>query len=250
MDDQAFYDVPAILQYVEQTTGSHQVNWIGHSLGGMLMYPFVELSPEADRVATFVAMGATAHLHTAPHRGLLRANHALCNLVLGISTSRMARPMMIGRPPGLSSVDQYYYLPENVDRRTINRFYGFTLEDPGAGALRQLDAYLETGHLMSADRKTDYAALLGRVRLPIVFIAGENDNLAPMPSMILTYEAVGSADKTLLRFGRQDGHQAAYGHCDLVWSRSAPLEVFPAVCDWLDRHQPGAVGSPQMPSPQ
>ena len=103
---------------------------------------------------------------------------------------------------------------------------------------------------MSADRKTDYATLLDRVRLPIVFIAGESDKLAPMPSMILTYESVGSTDKTLLRFGRHDGHKADYGHCDLVWSRTAPIEVFPAICDWLDKHQPGASPSPQGPSPQ
>jgi hypothetical protein len=32
---------------------------------------------------------------------------------------------------------------------------------------------------------------------------------------------------------------ADYGHCDLVWSRHAPREIFPILIDWLDQHQPG-----------
>ena len=131
MDDQAFYDVPAILHYVERSTGPHRVNWVGHSLGGMLMYPFLEFSPESDQVATFVAMGEHGHLPHRTHRGLMRANHALSNLVRGLSTGRVARPMRFGRPPGLATIDSLYYLPDNVDPRTIDRFYGFTLEDPG-----------------------------------------------------------------------------------------------------------------------
>ena len=46
MDDQAIYDVPAILDYVAQKTGSDQVNWVGHSLGGMLMFAFLERSDQ------------------------------------------------------------------------------------------------------------------------------------------------------------------------------------------------------------
>ena len=43
-----------------------------------------------------------------------------------------------------------------------------------------------------------------------------------------------------MRFGRRDGQVADYGHCDLVWSRYAPREIFPPLIDWLDQHQPGA----------
>src|SRR5205807_648059 len=49
MDDEAFYDVPAILDFIRETTGHDRVNWVGHSLGGMLMFAFLERSPEADR---------------------------------------------------------------------------------------------------------------------------------------------------------------------------------------------------------
>ena len=74
--------------------------------------------------------------------------------------------------------------------------------------------------------------------------------MADVPSTLLTFHGLASADKTILRFGRLDGHLADYGHCDLVWSRNAPKEVFPALIKWLDRRQPGAVATRQsLPPP-
>jgi lysosomal acid lipase/cholesteryl ester hydrolase len=82
-------------------------------------------------------------------------------------------------------------------------------------------------------------------------VAGEGDIMADIPSSILTFDSLGSADKTLMRFGRLDGHAADYGHCDLVWSRNAPAEVFPKLIEWLDHRQPRATTTRQtMPSPQ
>jgi hypothetical protein len=72
--------------------------------------------------------------------------------------------------------------------------------------------------------------------------------MSDVRSTDLTLRALGSADKTLMRFGRAEGHVADYGHCDLVWSRYAPKEIFPPLIDWLDARQP-VVASPQQPLP-
>ncbi len=250
-DEMAFYDIPAVLNYVKAATGQDRVNWVGHSLGGMIVFPFLELSPERRRIANFVGMGSTITLAEAPQRDMLRANRGLRVLAAFVSTGRIARPLMLARFPGLDRIDQFYYTSENVDKRTIKRFYGYTIEDTGRSALKQLDPYLEFGHFISADRKTDYAALLNRVTTPTLMVAGESDCMSDLPSTELTLSALGSSDKTLQRFGRRDGHVADYGHCDLVWSRYAPREVFPNVIDWLDRRQPmssqGREGSEQTP---
>ena len=246
MDDQALYDVPAILEHICRTTGRGRVNWIGHSRGGMLLFAFLERSPAAGRVGAFVAMGSPAILAETPQQKMLRANRNLRLLLSGISTGRLARAMMVARPPGLDRVDRFYYTAENVDPRTISRFYGFTLEDPGRGALHQLDAYLEFGHLVSADGKVDYFEGLGAIRVPTLFVAGQGDILADMASKERTFAALGSADKAMLRLGLRHGHRADYGHCDLVWSRYAPREAFPPIIDWLDRHQGGSGDVPRV----
>ncbi len=252
VDDEAKYDVPAILAYVRRETGSERVNWVGHSLGGMLMFPFLEFSPEAGRIANFVDMGGVAMVVDTPDiREMRKADKGLRVLSIALSTGRLGRPMMYGRLPGLEMIDRFYYTASNVDPRTVSRFYGYTLEDPGAGALKQLDPYLWTGHMLSADKTIDYASALDRITVPTLMIAGEGDIMADVPSSLLTFNSLGSADKTLLRFGRLDGHLADYGHCDLVWSRNAPREVFPPLIDWLDLRQPHAVTTRQtLPSPQ
>ncbi len=255
VDDLAMYDVPAILDYVQAATGRDRVNWVGHSLGGMLMFAHLERAAHPERIATFVGMGSTIAQAEVPQRDMLRANHALRTLCRLVSTSRMARPMSVARPPGLGRVDAFYYTSTNVDRRTISRFYGYVLEDLSKGALKQLDPYLARGHFLSADGTIDYVHESKGLTTPTLLIAGEADIMSDIPSTIITYEGIGSPDKTLMRFGKREGQIDDYGHCDLVWSRHAPHEIFPPLIDWLDRRQPGVLASPQhppqvVPSPQ
>src|SRR6185437_1441656 len=212
-------------------------------------FPFLELAPGAYRIVNFVGMGSTVTLADAPDRDMLRANRGLRLLARFVSTGRLGRPLMHFRFPGLDRIDQFYYTSENVDKRTTSRFYGYTLEDPGRAALRQLDPYLESGHFVSADRKVDYSVLLASVTTPTLMIAGENDCMSDLPSTEQTLDALSSPDKTLMRCGKRDGHIADYGHCDLVWSRYAPREVFPPLIDWLDRRQPGVAPPPQASPP-
>lgn len=256
MDDQANYDVPAILDYVEQTTGRPRVNWVGHSLGGMLMFAHLETTDRPDRIATFVGMGCSTDLATTPQTDMVRANFGLRILAHLFSTSRIARPMRNFRPPGLATIDKFYYTAENVDTRTVDRFYGFTLEDLSGKALKQMDPWLKQGRLLSADGSIDYASRLDRIQNPTLLIAGDGDIMVDVPSTEKTFAKLGSPDKTLLRFGKKEGHVDDYGHCDLVWSRHAPDEIFPEIIKWLDRHKPGSIWawdksgrpSPQMPS--
>jgi pimeloyl-ACP methyl ester carboxylesterase len=237
VDETSFYDVPAVLDYVKATTGLDRVNWVGHSLGGMLLFPFLELSPEADRIANFVGMGSTIVLAEAPQRDMLRANRGLRMLATLLSPGRLGRPLAYARFPGLEHIDAFYYTAANVDKRTVSRFYGYTLEDTGRSALKQLDPYLEKGHFLSADRRIDYVNLLNRVKVPILLVAGDSDVMSDVPSTQIMYDALASPDKMLLCFGKKEGQVADYGHCDLVWSRYAPTEIFPPVIDWLDMHQ-------------
>jgi hypothetical protein len=64
--------------------------------------------------------------------------------------------------------------------------------------------------------------------------------MSDVPSTELTFAALGSPDKSMMRFGKSNGHIADYAHCDLVWSRHAPIEIFPPIIEWLDRRQPGS----------
>ena len=251
LDDVVRYDMPAILEHVHRQTGKGQVNWIGHSLGGMVMFPFQQLSPEPYRIANFVGMGSTIIQATTPQKQMLSANGGIRTLLMVASAGRLGRPLTYFRMPGLDKIDRFYYTAENVEPRTVSRFYGYTLEDPGPGALRQFAPYLRNGHLLSADERIDYAEHLPEVLVPTLLVAGESDLISDVPSTRMTYDRLGSPDKALLVFGESQGSLGRYGHCDLVWSKNAPVEIFPAVISWLNARQPGPPPSPQaVPSPQ
>jgi pimeloyl-ACP methyl ester carboxylesterase len=251
VDDVVHHDMPAILDHVEKQTGRGQVNWIGHSLGGMVMFPFQQLDDRPGRIANFVGMGSTIIQATTPQKQMLSANGGIRNLLRVASAGRLGRPLTFFRMPGMEKVDRFYYTAENVDSRTVSRFYGYTLEDPGPAALRQFAPYLRHGHLLSADDRVDYVEHLPEVLVPTLMVAGESDLISDVPSTRMTYERLGSPDKTLMIFGEGQGSLGRYGHCDLVWSKHAPVEIFPAVIRWLDARQPGPSPSPQAsPSPQ
>lgn len=244
-DDQAYNDIPAVLEYVRKRTGQEQVNWIGHSLGGMLMFTFLEEHPERHRIANFVGMGSTAVVFpTKDSKEMARANAGICLLSKVASTSRIARPMRFGRPPGLAYIDRFYYTRDNVETLTVDRFYGYTLEDPGTGALKQLQPYLGKGQFLSADGKTDYSANLDQIKTPTLFIAGQGDVMADVQSKKWTFDHLSSTDKTFMVFGKSTGYQLNYGHCDLVWAKSAPTEIFPEIIHWLDPRQ-RTIATPQ-----
>jgi lysosomal acid lipase/cholesteryl ester hydrolase len=245
VDDVVNYDVPAILEYVKNDSGQERVNWVGHSLGGMLAFPYLEFSPDAARFANFVGMGSTIIQAQTPQVDMLRANRALRALSLVASPGRMGRPLKYFHVPGMEMIDRFYYSNANVDRETVSRFYGYTLEDTGPGALRQLDPYLQYGHMLSADGSVDYTTRLGDIKTPTLLIAGDGDIMSDVPSTEIVLTSLGSSDKSLMRFGRANGYVADYGHCDLVWSRHAAKEVFPLLIDWLDQRQPGVQASEQ-----
>ncbi len=249
VDDLVHYDVPAVLDFVKRETGHDRVNWVGHSLGGMLVFTYLELAPNPERIANFVGMGSTIIQAETPQSDMLAANRGLRLLCHVASPGRLGRPLAFVRIPGMELIDRFYYSNKNVDRLTIKRFYGYTLEDTGPGALRQLDPYLKYGHMLSADRTIDYSARLGEISTPTLLIVGDGDIMSDVASTELTYVGLGSSDKTIMRFGKSSGHSDDYGHCDLVWSRHAPKEIFPPLIDWLDQRQPGVGPSPQAMSP-
>ena len=54
------------------------------------------------------------------------------------------------------------------------------------------------GHMLSADGRIDYSARLGEITTPTLMVAGEGDIMSDVPSTELTFQALGSPDKTLM----------------------------------------------------
>ena len=191
-------------------------------------------------------MGSTIIQAETPQWDMLRANRALRALSLFASPGRLGRPLKYYRPPGMDMIDRFYYSNENVDRRDrVPRFTATLWRTPALGPSASSTRTWNSGTCSRRTDRSDYAALLGRIKTPTLLIAGTGDIMSDIPSTELMFTVLGCPDKELMEFGKSHGQVADYGHCDLVWSRHAPQEIFPRLIEWLDRHQPTARATPQ-----
>jgi hypothetical protein len=73
------------------------------------------------------------------------------------------------------------------------------------------------------------------IRIPVMFIAGAKDLLAPPAAIRVAQLALGGTTEWVLA-SRAQGYCADYGHADLVLGRRAPEEIFPHLPVFLAAH--------------
>jgi len=95
-----------------------------------------------------------------------------------------------------------------------------------------------TGHIRSVDGRYDYTQGMERIEVPMLFLAGALDQLAPPAVLLDGYARVSSPDKKLEVLGVANGYSQDYGHVDLCIGKSAPDEVYPLIGNWLLEHDP------------
>jgi pimeloyl-ACP methyl ester carboxylesterase len=245
VDDYIDHDVPAIISYVTQATGRRKLYWVGHSMGGMILYSHLERVPDAP-VAGFVAVASPMNIPQPPNdhlQGVLKQEGLLKISALAINTTL---PAKLTSPLGgavQTPLDTLFYNRENMDHLTITNLFLNVVEDIPQGVLDQFMQLIRTGEFQRADGSYNYTRNLGKVTVPILLVAGQVDNLAPPEVVRFAYDHVGSADKTYKMFGTETGYQADYGHNDLVLGKHSKVEVFPVIARWLtERAKPRAAG--------
>ncbi len=233
-DDYVAHDVPAAIEAVSARAGGRPVHWIGHSMGGMIMYAWLQRGDQ-DRVRSFTAVGSPPLI--PDHVTTMNASYELFSIAEfffdELPTGTLATL-------GAAWADQTAISPlhvlwnyDNLDPGAARRLAAHGTANLSAGVLRQFIDSAEAGRLQSADGQTDYTAGLAALRAPVLFIAGVLDHLAPPYVVMQGFRQAGSPDKHLALFGRAHGHRHDYGHLDLAMGASAPDEVFPVILRWL-----------------
>lgn len=233
-DDYVLRDVPALIAYVRGQAGGARVLWVGHSMGTMVLYGYVErLGGDAVRGAVLVA----PPLYVFDHNRRLSARVALLPLASGVLDR-----LPSGRSVGLAA--PWAYPPVIDDERLIWSYDDMRPEVARAAAanavddisIRVVEQLAEShgkGRFLSADGAHDYTAALASVEVPLLFVAGALDQLAPPSQALEAHARVGSKDKRIVIFSRANGYSHDYGHVDLVLGEHAAAEVFPELIRWL-----------------
>ncbi len=124
----------------------------------------------------------------------------------------------------------FNFHPGNAESALVRAVYANAFGPIPTALLISLSTALEPGGLKSRSGES-YQSLAATLNIPLLMIAASDDRQCPLPA----FEATAAATRAkTLRFGASYGHQAEYGHFDLVLGRTAPDEVWPALVSWLE----------------
>lgn len=235
-DHMVEHDIPLAIREVLRHTGAEQVDYIGYSMGGMLMYAVVA-HPEVCQQIRRVAVVGSPPILRVPWllRGLMH---------LGARLPRWLVPTVHARffSTTFAFAADVVYTPAHRflvgDRTAVRR---------GVVPQAMVSAIADMAGPLVADfcmwqagkgghvtyRNTPVLDLLPAAEIPALFVAGTHDPLGRVESMTAAYEAWGATEKQLLVLGRAHGARSDYSHGDMILTAHAAEEVFEPIARFL-----------------
>ncbi len=231
-DDLIAQDGPALLAHALEQTGAPGAFWLGHSLGALVGYGVLG-GPHGARIRGLCALGAPVFFR---YTGWV-ARLSRVALWLAWPLAFRQRLLSIGLAPFLGHVTlpltEVLINPKAIPPRVLRKMYCNLVSSMGYRLLRQLGDWAEHDVFRSRDRRVDYRARLGAVTTPVLVMGGSQDALATPAAVLGQAELIGSGDKTVMLFGRENGDTLDYGHGDLLFGEHAPMEVYPRILRWV-----------------
>jgi len=227
LDDLLLRDLPAAIAFVARHTGAPRIDYVGHSMGGLLITAHLGATGDA-RVRRVVSVGSADFTTMDEARSDPGARQ--------LDLSRLLEPVFRTLPviPAGPLTSAVASLPFGLAGRLPNAGYNAANVEP-----RILRRYLHRGIVSGSSRKMlSFESLptpesLARYRHPPLGIVGAADRLVEPEVSRRCFERVGSEEKELRLFSRASGHRADYGHVDLLIGRYAEVEVFPSIASWI-----------------
>ncbi|MDX1958217.1 MAG: alpha/beta fold hydrolase [Leptospiraceae bacterium] len=231
-DDYFKKDVDTALNFVIEKTGANKVNWIGHSMGGMIIYARIGTLGD-DRIANLITIGSPFIFHH-PTDGMntMKSFNVLMPVVIFVPTGYLSKISAITRIRPKFLVGQFWYSPNMDDE------YKFLMQgtnDESKDVLRQFSFAVGNDGFYSLDKKTSYTSNLKNIKIPVMLISGKRDFLGSPYTVRYAFDSIGSKDKTFLSIGKSEGSSEDYGHVDLISAKQTILEdIVTPIKKWLN----------------
>jgi polyhydroxyalkanoate synthase subunit PhaC len=222
------YDAPAAIAAVRRLTGADKVHWIGHSMGGMIAYAFLQ-SPIAEQISRCVILASPAAFqYMQPVHKFAFLLKPLTNIEVPLETlARSGAPVMEWSRLLQTISGNHELLPGHGALEAAN-----CQSQTPASLLLDFSRFVAAGRFVGDDG-TDLLAGISRISTPTLFMVGAHDKTAAWGAIQAAYEQFGSAEKKLVILGRKHGHQGDYGHMTILIGPHVYDEVFPQITGWL-----------------
>ncbi|AGP33664.1 lipase [Sorangium cellulosum] len=243
------YDLPCAFDAILKRTGARSLDYVGFSMGGMLLYAALGRSVPEDRVRRVVIVGSPGRLGT-PAR-LMRFLPG--RLLPGVPLRFMARSVAFASEWLPTPIHHAVANPRNVPPGVTRLALVNCIEDIPAALNADFAAWLASDGEIRVDGERVLDGLASAAA-PALFIAGSADRIAPVSSVRAAFDAWGrdhpETPKRFLVLGRDFGAREDYGHGDLAVGAYTGVELFEPIARFLGpERQPEDAPGPETGAP-
>ncbi|MDD9936859.1 MAG: alpha/beta fold hydrolase [Myxococcales bacterium] len=247
IDEYLELDIPALLATVGEHSGQARTCWIGHSMGGILMWMYA-LEHGGAPVERMISVGSALDYRAgkSAHRNL-RHLLPLARIIRSVPFGTLSQigtgVAGVGPATPLESIN---FQRSNMDRRMMRWImrYGFgPIPVPLLDALS--NTFSDTGMRRTPSTGGESIRYLERaaeLQVPTMMLAGQGDAQCPPEAVAATAAQLGEAVVEQHTFGRAAGHSDDYGHFDLLVGKEAEREVWPHITRFLEVELPAPRG--------
>ncbi|MFO0683892.1 MAG: alpha/beta fold hydrolase [Sandaracinus sp.] len=228
------HDVPMGVEEVRRRTGASAIDYVGFSMGGMLLYAALGRTVEPSAIRRVVILGSPGKM-IPPLR------------VIG-TIARVPRWLVPGAPLRIGArmiafLAEWLHTPLHTlvyNRRNVARGVTpaalMTVRDIAQPLMADFAGFLASGGVVRFEGAPVLEGL-AHVRSPVRFFAGAGDRIAPPAAVRAAYDAWGASetgvDKEMIVLAAGT-HDHDYGHGDLAIGQNLARDVFEPAVAFLD----------------
>jgi alpha-beta hydrolase superfamily lysophospholipase len=231
VEDYVREDLPSAVEEVQSLTGGKPIWVVGHSLGGLVAYA---AAPQlAGAVAGIASIGSPYHFTrgSIPLGALKHFFRALSYAPLPNAPLPLAPIGSAIRMMRVFAESPFYPIPVrgwhagSTEPHVLEQHLRLAFDRAALAEMRDLFDWAAERRF--GGRESDYVERFEALDLPLLVVAGNNDDLAPPASVRPAFSRSRARDKTY--------RVLPLGHIDLLVGRDAPLMTWSSVTGWLDK---------------
>lgn len=231
-------DLPMALAEVLARTERDALDYVGFSMGGMLLYAALGHTVHVDRVRRVAILGSPAVVRPPVPIPVPAFLGKLPEVLYPTLRLRWAARAGAFAVEWLRTPAHHWVLnPANVAPGVSRAGLVNVVEDVPGPLNRDFAGWAAGGGALTLEG-APVLARLASVKSPAIFFAGRGDRLAPPESVRAAFDAWGaeaSTEKQFVLLGVESGFSADYGHGDLAFGARVVEEVFEPLSAFLGR---------------
>jgi pimeloyl-ACP methyl ester carboxylesterase len=229
------YDLPIGVAKVLEKTAYPELDYVGFSMGGMLLYAAVDNTVPKRAIRRAVIVGSPGYIRL-PKLVRAIATHLPRSLIPGSHFKLLARIIAFMSEWFTTPFHGIAMNPRNVASGITRAILVNVIEDVPAALNADFVEMAKHGGALTAFGEP-VLERLRTVSIPALFVAGSKDNIAPMKSVRAAFDAWAGAhpevEKRFFVLGRDHGHGEDYGHGDLALGVHVGVELFGDIAAFL-----------------